>query len=169
MCWLTRHGGHEIVHQVQATHLPEGTSQHEACGAWTPCPAGQTCGEWFLGYRMVDVSNSGHIVQNKGFSCARLNLCIHKIDNPVDSSSVIRKKLRIYTDRVKSYWILSGGNTVAQWSDHSLAVRKFPGSNLVRTSPVHPAVKWYPISDSSRYCQIASIWAPNTHYFFWKK
>ena len=27
------------------------------------------------------------------------------------------------------------GNAVAQWLDHSLAVRKFPGSNLVRTSP----------------------------------
>ena len=45
------------------------------------------------------------------------------------------------------------GDAVAQWSDHSLAVRKFPGSNLVRTSPVHPAVKGflkgYPISDSA--------------------
>ena len=49
------------------------------------------------------------------------------------------------------------GNAVAQWLDHSLAVRKFPGSNFVRTSPVHPAVKGYPISDSARYCQNASL------------
>ena len=48
------------------------------------------------------------------------------------------------------------GNVVAQWLDHSLAVRKFPGSNFVRTSPAHPAVKGYPISDSARYCQNAS-------------
>ena len=46
---------------------------------------------------------------------------------------------------------------VAQWLDHSLAVRKFPGSYLVRTSPVHPVVKGYPISYSERYCPNASI------------
>ena len=57
------------------------------------------------------------------------------------------------------------GNAVAQWWYHSLAVRKFPGSNLVRTSPVYPAVngflKGYPISDSAWSCQNASLWAPN--------
>ena len=41
------------------------------------------------------------------------------------------------------------GSVLAQWSDHLLAVRKFPDSNLVRTSHVHPAVKGYPISDSA--------------------
>ena len=48
---------------------------------------------------------------------------------------------------------------MAQWLDHLLAVWKFPGSNLIRTSPVYPAVKGYPISDSARYCQINSLWA----------
>ena len=48
------------------------------------------------------------------------------------------------------------GNAVAQWSDHSLAVRKFPGLNLVITFPAHPAEIGYPISDSARYCQNAS-------------
>ena len=33
--------------------------------------------------------------------------------------------------RNKKY--LSLRNAVAQWSDHSLAVREYPGSNLVRT------------------------------------
>jgi len=51
-------------------------------------------------------------------------------------------------------------DAVAQWWDHLLEVRKFPGSNIVRTSSVHPAVKGYPISDRARYCQIACLWAP---------
>ena len=54
-------------------------------------------------------------------------------------------------------WCSNKGNAVAQWWYRSLAVRKFPGSNLVRTSPVPPAVKGYPISDSARYCQNASL------------
>ena len=53
------------------------------------------------------------------------------------------------------------GNALAQWWDHSLAVLKLPGSNLVRTSPVHPAVKGCAISDSAWYCQNASLWASN--------
>ena len=48
-----------------------------------------------------------------------------------------------------------------KWLDHSLAVRKFLGSNLVRTSPVHPVVKVYSISDSAQYCQNDSLWESN--------
>ena len=33
----------------------------------------------------------------------------------------------------------------------------FKSRQNFRTSPVHPAVKGYPISDSARYCQNASL------------
>ena len=55
-----------------------------------------------------------------------------------------------------TYYKVYKGNAVAHWLDHSLVVRKFPGSNLVRTFPAHPAEIGYPISDSARYCQNAS-------------
>jgi len=60
----------------------------------------------------------------------------------------------------QQWLVLILGNAVAKWWDHSLAWN-FPGLNLIRTSPVHPAVKGYPISDTARYCQNASPWVPN--------
>ena len=49
---------------------------------------------------------------------------------------------------------------------HSLAVRKFLGSNLVRTSPVHPAVKGYPtVHDIVRMLVFEPLTGSQTVYF----
>ena len=51
-----------------------------------------------------------------------------------DSKVKSKGRSHSHSQRLQRWAIV--GDTVAQCSDHSLAVRKFPGSNIVRTSVV---------------------------------